>query len=61
MTVVPSALTNMLIHEFHNCRRHQGCARTLNPLKRKIFGKVCKNTGSIISAIVLHTLQIFLM
>ena len=34
MTVVPLALTNTLIHEFHNCRGHQGCARTLNALKR---------------------------
>ena len=32
-TVVPLALTNTLIHEFHNCRGHQGCARTLNALK----------------------------
>ena len=33
MTVVLLALTNMLIHKFHNCRGHQGCARTLNALK----------------------------
>ena len=61
MTVVPLALTNMLIHEFHNCRGHQGCARTLNALMRKCWWKACKNTLSIISAIVLHALKIFLM
>ena len=33
MTVVPLALTNTLIHKFHNCRGCQGCARTLNALK----------------------------
>ena len=38
-TVVPLALTNMLIHEFHNCRGHQGCARTLNALKRRFWWK----------------------
>ena len=32
-TVVLLALTNTLIHEFHNCRGHQGCSRTLNALK----------------------------
>ena len=32
-TVVPLALTNTLIHKFHNCRGHQGCVRTLNALK----------------------------
>ena len=36
-TVVPLALTNTLIHKFHNCRECQGCARTLNTLKRR-FG-----------------------
>ena len=39
MTVVPLALTNTLIHEFHNCRGHQGCARTLNILRRKFWWK----------------------
>ena len=39
MTVVPLALTNMLIQEFHNCRGHQGCARTLNALRRKFWWK----------------------
>ena len=34
-TTVPLALTNTLIHEFHNYRGHQGCARTLNALKRR--------------------------
>ena len=36
-TVVPLALANTLIHEFHNCRGHQGCARTLNTLKRRFW------------------------
>ena len=35
--VVLLTLTNTLLHKFHNCRGHQGCARTLNTLKRK-FG-----------------------
>ena len=39
MTVVPLALTHTLIHEFHNCRGHQGCARTLNALKRRFWWK----------------------
>ena len=39
MTVVPLALTNMLTHKFHNCRGHQGCARTLNALKQKFWWK----------------------
>ena len=38
-TVVPSTLTHTLLHEFHNCRGHQGCARTLNSLKRKFCYK----------------------
>ena len=38
-TVVPSALTYTLMHEFHNCRGHQGCARTFNFLKRKFWWK----------------------
>ena len=38
-TVIPSALTHTLIHEFHNCRGHQGCTRTLNLLKRKVWWK----------------------
>ena len=37
--VVPLTLTNTLLHEFHNCRGHQGCARTLNTLKRKLWWK----------------------
>ena len=37
--VVPLTLTNTLLHEFHNCRGHQGCARTLNTLKRKFWWK----------------------
>ena len=39
MTVVLLTLTNTLIHEFHNCRGHQGCARTLNTLKRRFWWK----------------------
>ena len=43
-TVVPLALTNTLIHEFHNCRGHQGCARTLNALKQRCWWKgMCKH------------------
>ena len=38
-TVAPLALTNTLIQEFHNYRGHQGCARTLNALKRKFWWK----------------------
>ena len=37
--VVLLILTNTLLHEFHNCRGHQGCARTLNTLKRKFWWK----------------------
>ena len=37
--VVPLTLTNTLLQEFHNCRGHQGCARTLNTLKRKFWWK----------------------
>ena len=33
-TVIPLALTHTLLHEFYNCRGHQGCARTLNSLKK---------------------------
>ena len=38
-TVVPLALTNTLINEFHNCRGHQGCGRALNALKRRFWWK----------------------
>ena len=38
-TVVLLALTNTLIYEFHNCRTHQGYARTLNALKRRFWWK----------------------
>ena len=38
-TVVLLALTNTLIHKFHNCRGHQGCARTLNALKQRFWWK----------------------
>ena len=39
-TVVPSALTYTLMHEFHNCRGHQGCARTFSLLKSKFWWMV---------------------
>ena len=39
ITGAPSALTYTLMHEFHNCRSHQGCARTFNLLKRKFWWK----------------------
>ena len=39
MIFIPFTLTNTLIHEFHNCRGHQGCARTLNALKRRFWWK----------------------
>ena len=38
-TAIPIALTNTLIHKFHNCRGHQGYARTLNALKRRFWWK----------------------
>ena len=38
-TVIPLALTHTLLHEFYNCRGHQGCARTLNAPKRKFWWK----------------------
>ena len=38
-TVVPLALTHTLLHEFYNFRGHQGCARTLNALKRRFWWK----------------------
>ena len=37
--VVLLTLTNALLHKFHNCRGHQGCARTSNTLKRKFWWK----------------------
>ena len=39
ITVALSTLTYTLMHEFHNCRGHQGCARTFNLLKRKFWWK----------------------
>ena len=39
ITVTPSTLTCILMHKFHNCRGHQGCARTFNLLKRKFWWK----------------------
>ena len=41
--IVPLTLTNTLLHEFQNCRGHQGCARTLNILKRKFWWKGMQN------------------
>ena len=38
-TVVPSALTYTLMHEFHNYRGHQGYARIFNLLKIKFWWK----------------------
>ena len=38
-TVVPPTLRYTLMHEFHNCRGHQGCTRTFNSLKRKFRWK----------------------
>ena len=38
-TVIPIALTNILIHEFHNCRGHQGYAIALNASKRRFWWK----------------------
>ena len=40
--IVPSAVTYTLMHEFHNCRGHQGCTRTFNLLKRKFWWKGIK-------------------
>ena len=39
MTVVPLVLTKTLIHEFHNCKGHQGSARTRNVFKRRFWWK----------------------
>ena len=38
-TVIPSTLTYTLMQEFHNFRDHQGCARTFNLLKWKLWWK----------------------
>ena len=37
--VIPSPLTYTLLHEFHNCKGHQGSARTFNMLKHKFWLK----------------------
>ena len=37
--VIPIAMTDTLIYEFHNCRGHQGSARTLNTLRRRFWWK----------------------
>ena len=36
-TVMSTPLIYTLLHEFHTCRCHQGCARTTNLLKRKFW------------------------
>ena len=59
--VVLLILTNTLLHEFHNCRGHQGCARTLNTLRESFGGKACKNMLSTTLVIVLHALKTYLM
>ena len=35
--VVPTALIHTVLHKFHNCKGHQGSARTFNLLKKKIL------------------------
>ena len=35
--LIPFALTHTLLHEFHNCRGYQGCARTTQLTKRKFL------------------------
>ena len=37
--VVPTPLTYTLLHVFHNCKGHQGCAKTFNMLKCKFWWK----------------------
>ena len=37
--VIPIAMADTLIYEFHNCRGHQGSARTLNALRRRFWWK----------------------
>ena len=37
--VIPIAMTDTLIYKFHNCRGHQGSARTLNALRRRFWWK----------------------
>ena len=37
--LIPTSLTYTLLHEFHNCKGHQGSARTFNMLKLKFWGK----------------------
>ena len=37
--VTPTPLIYTLLHEFHDCRGHQGCARMFSLLKRKFWGK----------------------
>ena len=37
--VIPTPLIYTLLHEFHNCKGHQGSARTFNLLKHKFWWK----------------------
>ena len=37
--VITMPLTYTLLHEFHNCKGHKGCARTFNMLKHKFWWK----------------------
>ena len=37
--VVPTALIYTLLHDFHNCKGHQGSTRTFNMLKQKFWWK----------------------
>ena len=38
-TVIPTPLIYNLLHEYHNCKGHQGSARTFNMLKHKFWWK----------------------
>ena len=60
MTVVLLPLTNTLIHKFHDCKGHKGCARTLTALKEDFGGKACEKMLSITLVIALHAIKIFL-
>ena len=38
--VIPTPLTYTLLHEFHNCKGHQGSTRTFNMQKHKFWGNI---------------------
>ena len=38
--VIPTPLTYTILQEFHNCKGHQGSARTFNMLKHKFWWKL---------------------